>query len=425
MMQGLLIQSQEYRAQPFAGEAVYQRRKKNKTRSFELINPATLTDEMRAELLGKVQARDGFRFGFIARIFADRPNSHLMRPRPGSIGELAKASPGIPFQLDHNTRTGAKVGFVDSGFIEANASGIDELFQEVVLLRPEAQEDFLLGLLNTMSIGLTFESATCSKCDTPAHTGFFGAFLACDCELGSTFRRGSRGKSEIVEIFTDGNGLRETSFVTIGAFNDTEIMSRFQESNRSGCAFFGIAPFNPGANAAPQLPRSQPMTDPIATDPAPAPAPVVDAAPAQVPTPIAGVQAHAAPAGKTPAQRIAELEAHAAARAKQLFTALFKSAVVQFKLEPADEQDERDMFNTIGGARYAARLERKRANTAHAAQPTGAQAAPPAPAVDDTPDPTVADLSLVRSMAAQGHFKPATVTLENLAKVCGRLKFSL
>ena len=244
------FESLEYRMAPFA--QVELRKKKGEV----LYNPFEMSDDELRVLLEQIENNEILSLRFAARTFGDRPNANLRRPEPGQMSKLAKSAAGNPFAKDHDLSTDSMVGVIDRAVTRFADDGSEELFEVIELREKEAMIAFARRRMKEFSIQLGFESAFCSKCGTDAFVGWFAPMLACDCELGSTFRDPDTRKNRTVEVFLRGVSKMETSWVSIGAFRDTAVLAAFEAANQNRTAFYSI---NAGSFAGP-TPKSEPMS---------------------------------------------------------------------------------------------------------------------------------------------------------------------
>jgi len=201
------------------------------------INPATLSDGRRTELLNGIEANEILALRFAAKVFGESPNHNGIRPRPGTTHEIADTAPSTPFISDHSLHTTkARNGeVVDSKMVRKDVIDLLEMRSK------SGMESLVRNNLGEFSVRIGFEEASCSKCGTPA-AGWWWLEHDCDCEVGSKFKSEETGKREIVELWTDGNFRIEVSNVNLGAFPNTGIVSKFENIPKGESACFSYVP---------------------------------------------------------------------------------------------------------------------------------------------------------------------------------------
>lgn len=198
-----------------------------------LVNPATMTEAERRTMLAQIESRELLAIRFAARVFGDRPNANLIRPRPELTHELADTAPGKILLHDHNSRASRdRVGNILASKIVQGDAGIDEIVDLVEIRDPDTMARFVRGLLDEFSIGVEFDAAECSFCGAEAASFWGFVDLTCECELGATKLRDD-GSAQFVEVWTTGNARRELSFVNFGAYPDTEVRATFERRHNA------------------------------------------------------------------------------------------------------------------------------------------------------------------------------------------------
>lgn len=370
------------------------------------VNPSKMSDAEIMDLLERIEAGTVLSLYFAAEVFGARPNLNLQRPEPKATKTLAKTAPGTPYLSDHRSwSVDGKNGEI-AGAKWVDDSRLIELFH--VQAKP-AMEALARGLHNRFSISYKSEGAKCSQCSTKAGRGWFGWVLQCDCTLGSPFEDPKTGEARITEIFTTGRHvMRETSTVVIPAYTGTALLDSFNESNRTGSSFFSIAPIN-------ILQENNTMSQNEN------PAPVESGEPAEKQT---------APETPPAAEGVAlsgyeAMKARAQAAEEHGFKLAFDAGVAALKFSPSDEAEQRAVWESLDkrdSVAYAARVAKKPANAAFAAEPSGGGAALPGDSRKPArPDGFVMDLAEL--MAREGSLKPDTITNHG-ARVMRGVKYS-
>lgn len=294
----------------------------------EFVNPATLSDERFTELVDQVRAGHMRALRFKARVFIDRPNYNLTRPKPGDLARIASGAAGALYLYDHSSRSVAsRVGVV----VSAEAVPFEDteaLVAVVDITDPGAQEKFLRGESDRFSIGLSAEEAECSVCGGEVTSSWWWWDFECGHEIGKSYPSEETGERVLAEAFLLGASMREVSTVNFPAVDDTAVLSQCGRP---------VALTTSGAT--PGEPQEASMADKKDD--------------------LAAQLAEAKAANEAREAELAKLREEKAASEAQLFDALFERGLAAGTLLPAEREDQKALFDAVGSERFKAALAKR------------------------------------------------------------------
>lgn len=204
------------------------------------VNPKRLTDDEFASLISRVREGSVRALRFRARVFGDAPNANLTRPAPGILEDVAETAVGAPFLRDHSKKSEDRIGSVVAAYMQDHDE-IASLTVEIDVTEPSDQERFLRGQIDRFSIGLSAEKAFCSICGTSCAVGVYGPMPSCEHRPGRKYE--SFEQDVLAEVFLAGVRIEEVSSVTMPAYHDTTVLSRYWVENcRSQSVFKEVDP---------------------------------------------------------------------------------------------------------------------------------------------------------------------------------------
>lgn len=291
------------------------------------VNPRSLSEADFVALVRRIRAGEVQRLRFRALVFVDKPNANLFRPKPGQIPALAASAPGALYLVGHRQfHEESRVGDVVAGAAgehEGNAA----LLLDIDITDPEAQERFLRGQQDRFSIGWDADGAECSVCGDTLEWDWWDGWCGedCDHEFGETY------DGTLCELFYTGCALDEVSTVNFPAVSGTSILSRLSR------------PAESNVGATPKV-----TTMPKKTD------------------------------SETDLRTENEaLKAQLDSMNEQQFQRLFKQGLDECRVNPADLDEQRAVFNALGAERFERHLASRQPDPRFAGVALGEVVGPP------------------------------------------------
>lgn len=322
----------------------------------EFITPSALSEDEFVALVRRIRDGELRELRFRARVFIDKPNANLFRPKPGQIPRIAAGAKGALYLVGHRLWSEeARLGDVIEGELGVDEEGNDALILDISITEPGAQEAFLRGRQDRFSIGWSSSAAECSECGEPVSFSWRSGWRFDDCphHYGQELEDG-----RLVEVWYDEADLTEVSTVNRPAVSGTGILSQLCRSAE------------PQPGATPETQESS-MSEDKNNEAAER---------------LAAMEADKA----RMADEIAKLEQERAAADAVLFDALFDRAVAEGKALPREKDDQKAIFSALGRDKFQSMLANRPAIAGFSTETLGESSASPA---DQEPEEDVLALA--------------------------------